>query len=71
VQVERHVGPGEHGTGLGLAVTKELVALHGGRIWAENKPEGGAIFSFEIPLLESRSGQREVISVGVKSKSQI
>jgi two-component system sensor histidine kinase KdpD len=37
------------GSGLGLAVARGLVEAHGGRIWAENRPEGGAAFTFEIP----------------------
>jgi len=41
---------GAGGTGLGLAICREIVAAHKGRIWAENRPEGGAVFSFEIPL---------------------
>jgi len=41
---------GAGGTGLGLAICHEIVTAHNGRIWAENRPEGGAVFSFEIPL---------------------
>lgn len=38
------------GTGLGLAVCRGLIEAHGGRIWAENRPGGGAIFRFTLPL---------------------
>jgi len=41
---------GAGGTGLGLAICHEIIAAHKGRIWAEDRPEGGAVFSFEIPL---------------------
>ncbi|MBT3226704.1 MAG: response regulator [Deltaproteobacteria bacterium] len=37
------------GTGLGLAICFEIIKAHQGRIWAENNPEGGAIFSFLLP----------------------
>jgi signal transduction histidine kinase len=59
VQVERQDGPGEHGTGLGLAIAKGLIELHGGSIWVQNKPEGGSVFSFEIPK-SHKTKNREV-----------
>jgi PAS domain S-box-containing protein len=40
---------GAGGTGLGLPICREIIGSHKGRIWAENNPEGGAKFSFEIP----------------------
>jgi PAS domain S-box-containing protein len=41
---------GAGGTGLGLAICRETVALHGGRIWAENRSQGGACLTFELAL---------------------
>jgi two-component system sensor histidine kinase KdpD len=37
------------GTGMGLAITRGLLTAEGGRVWVENRPEGGARFSIAVP----------------------
>jgi signal transduction histidine kinase len=44
------------GIGLGLYLCKNIVKAHGGRIWAENNPDGkGSAFFFTLPLQNSKS----------------
>jgi PAS domain S-box len=46
----------EQGMGIGLAVSRSIVEAHGGRLWAENNPDGGASFNVALPV----SSKREV-----------
>ncbi len=41
---------GERGAGLGLAIAREIISRHGGRIWAERGPGGGTCIDFTLPL---------------------
>ncbi len=38
------------GTGLGLSICRRVIEEHGGRIEARNRPEGGAVFAFSLPI---------------------
>jgi PAS domain S-box-containing protein len=50
------------GMGIGLAVSRSIVEAHGGRLWAENNPDGGAIFNVALPM----ASKGESISFEVK-----
>ncbi len=49
-QVEEHLTRRHGGMGLGLAVAKSMVELHGGRIWVESEEGKGSTFTFLLPV---------------------
>lgn len=53
---ETSVGDGKRNMGIGLAVCTAIVRAHGGTLRAENKPQGGAEFSFLLPMVSSYPG---------------
>ena len=50
------------GAGLGLTICRAIVEAHGGRMWADNLPTGGAAFHFAFPLNEPPMIEQEEIA---------
>ena len=47
----------ESGLGIGLSISEKIVTAHSGRIWAENRAEGGAVFHLVLPGVNGQTGR--------------
>ncbi len=54
-QAEQGLTDKSEGTGLGLALTRKLVTLHGGKLWVESSQNSGSTFSFTLPVDRGRA----------------
>jgi two-component system sensor histidine kinase KdpD len=55
----RDAGEVRSGSGLGLAIARAVVLAHGGRIWIEGSPSGGAAVVFELPVSDAQPVRQE------------
>jgi len=46
------------GLGIGLSISRSIIAVHGGRLWAENNPNRGATFLFTVPVAKAKPTER-------------
>jgi len=65
-QFDRVYGPGERGTGLGLPISKEIVEMHGGRIWVESEVGKGSTLTFSLPRLTQDEIFRDYLTTGLR-----
>jgi len=56
-QVDGETNRKFEGNGLGLSISRYLIELHGGKIWAESTPGAGSTFSFALPVKQKSSPQ--------------
>jgi signal transduction histidine kinase len=55
-----YVSTKDAGLGLGLAISRQIVQLHGGEITASNAPDGGAVFTVRLPRANSATDETQI-----------
>jgi signal transduction histidine kinase/DNA-binding response OmpR family regulator len=65
-QVGERPSGGQQGTGLGLALTRRLAELHGGRVWVESEPGAGSRFYVALPLKSQSDALLEADAVATR-----
>ena len=51
------------GMGIGLSISRTIVEAHGGKIWAERPPEGGACFCFTLPAADETALEDDALAI--------
>jgi len=69
-QFNREYGPGGRGTGLGLTISKEIIDMHGGRLWAESEVGEGSTFTFSVPRMREDQIFREYLNNGLREAQE-
>jgi signal transduction histidine kinase len=61
----------EHGTGMGLPISRSIIESHGGRLWATSNSDRGASFHFTLPIeVESRrTSDQDHVFPGVQTRN--
>jgi hypothetical protein len=59
------------GAGLGLSIVRNIIGLHGGQVFAANRPEGGCIFTVELPDLRAVHSSRDIAALIVDAQENI